>query len=79
MKDVRSHEWFTQVKPNDFEGIVLGKDSIPVTDEALITMMREMRDSTTQVVNNSFLSVSDPNFYNQGSIFIQNNKHNQLT
>ena len=67
------------MKPNDLEGIVIGKDSVPVIDEALITMMRDMRDSTTQVGNNSFLSVTDPNFYNQASIFIQNNKHNQVT
>ena len=76
IKDIRSHEWFNQVKPADLEGIVVGKEPIPVIDEALITMMRDMRDSTTQTSSNTFLSVTDPNFYNQASIFIQNNKHN---
>jgi hypothetical protein len=53
------------------EGIIVGKDHIPVIDEALMTMMRDLKDSTAaQVGNHSFLPVSDPNFYNQASIFI---------
>ncbi len=35
IKDIRAHDWFNQVRPADIEGIVVGKDSIPVIDEAL--------------------------------------------
>jgi len=69
----------SSMKPNNLDGIVLGKDSFPVIDEAVITMMREMRDSITQAGNKSFLSVSDPNFYNLAiKSSFQNNKHNQV-
>jgi hypothetical protein len=47
IKDIRYHEWFNQVKPTDFDGIIVGKDPIPVIDEALITMMRDMREAIT--------------------------------
>jgi hypothetical protein len=47
IKEIRSHEWFNQVKPTDYEGIIVGKDPIPVIDEALITMMRDMRETIT--------------------------------
>ena len=29
------HEWYLQVKPTEMEGIVIGKDRIPVLDEYL--------------------------------------------
>ena len=33
--DIRSHEWYNQVKPNEMEGIVIGKDRVPVIEEFL--------------------------------------------
>ena len=35
VKDIRAHEWYQQAKPADLEGIVIGKDRIPVLDEYL--------------------------------------------
>ena len=33
--DIRQHEWYSQVKPQEMEGIVVGKDRIPVIEEFL--------------------------------------------
>jgi 5'-AMP-activated protein kinase catalytic alpha subunit len=33
--DIRSHEWYNQVKPIEMEGIVIGKDRVPVLEEFL--------------------------------------------
>jgi hypothetical protein len=38
MKDLKQHEWFNQAKQNDLEGIVVGKDKIPVLDDVLAKM-----------------------------------------
>jgi len=35
VKDIRAHEWYSQVKPNEMEGIVIGKDRVPVLEEYL--------------------------------------------
>jgi serine/threonine protein kinase len=35
VKDIRNHEWYLQCKPNEMEGIVIGKDRIPVLEEYL--------------------------------------------
>jgi 5'-AMP-activated protein kinase, catalytic alpha subunit len=42
MKDIKTHEWFNQVKPVEMEGIVVGKDTIPIIDEALTSMIKEV-------------------------------------
>lgn len=41
IKDIRSHDWFNQVKCNDLEGIVVGKDRIPIIDDALNQMIKD--------------------------------------
>ena len=33
--EIRNHEWFNQVKPTDMEGIIIGKDRVPVIEEFL--------------------------------------------
>ena len=33
--EIRAHEWYNQVKPTELEGIVIGKDRVPVIDEFL--------------------------------------------
>jgi hypothetical protein len=38
-------------------------------------MVKEIKDTS----GNAFISPADPNFYNQAVVFIQNNKHNQVT
>ena len=65
MKDIRSHEWFNQIKSVEMEGILIGKENIPIIDEAIQNMIRD-----------SGCSSEDPNFYNQAVVYIQNNKHN---
>jgi 5'-AMP-activated protein kinase, catalytic alpha subunit len=65
MKDIRSHEWFNQIKSVEMEGILVGKENIPIIDEAIQNMIRD-----------SGCSSEDPNFYNQAVVYIQNNKHN---
>lgn len=35
INDIKNHEWFTQVKPHELEGIIIGKDRVPVIEEFL--------------------------------------------
>jgi len=35
MKELKNHEWFNQVKFIESEGIVVGKDKIPIIDEVM--------------------------------------------
>ena len=35
IRDIRGHEWYQQVKATDLEGIVVGRDKIPVIEEVL--------------------------------------------
>jgi 5'-AMP-activated protein kinase catalytic alpha subunit len=35
VNDIRTHEWYTQVKPVEMEGIIIGKDRVPVIEEFL--------------------------------------------
>lgn len=30
IQEIRQHEWFTKVKPNDMEGVIVGIDKIPI-------------------------------------------------
>lgn len=53
MKDIRSHEWFNQVKNVEMDGIVVGKENIPIIDEAIQSMIKD-----------SGVMSEDPNFYN---------------
>lgn len=36
--EIRNHEWFTNSKIESLEGIVVGKDRIPIIDEVLMTL-----------------------------------------
>lgn len=33
--EIRNHEWYNQVKPAEIEGIIIGKDRVPVIEEFL--------------------------------------------
>ena len=33
--EIRNHEWYNQVKPTEMEGIIIGKDRVPVIEEFL--------------------------------------------
>jgi 5'-AMP-activated protein kinase catalytic alpha subunit len=46
IKEIRSHDWFNQVKSADLEGIVVGKDKIPIIDDALNQMIKDNKDFT---------------------------------
>lgn len=35
LAQIRQHEWFNKIKPQELEGIVVGKESIPVISEIL--------------------------------------------
>jgi len=35
IKDIRSHEWYTQIKSTEIDGIIVNKDRIPVLEEYL--------------------------------------------
>lgn len=41
-KDIRSHDWFNQIKPTEMEGIVVGKDNIPIIEDALSSMIKDV-------------------------------------
>ena len=69
VKDIRQHEWYQQVKPAEMEGIVIGKDRIPVLDEYLSKIQACFE--TSGISPNCDLS--------QTVTYIQNNKHNQIT
>jgi hypothetical protein len=60
------------VKAVENEGIVVGRENIPVIEEAVQTMIRDVTLSQQE-------APSDPNFYSQAVVYIQNNKHNQVT
>lgn len=69
IKDIRMHEWFTQVKPHDLEGIVVGRDNIPVIEEALNTLISDITTVSSKMKD-------EPDFHNQAITYIKNNKHN---
>lgn len=39
MKDLKCHEWFNQVKFTETEGIIVGKDKIPVIEEVMTKLV----------------------------------------
>lgn len=42
MKEIKAHDWFNQVKITELlEGIVVGKDRIPIVEEAITKMPQE--------------------------------------
>ena len=67
--DIRGHEWYNQVKPVEMEGIVIGKDRVPVIEEFL-----------SKIQDCFVTSGISPNCnLDQTVTYIQNNKHNQIT
>ena len=70
MTEIKNHEWYSQVKvPEITEGIVIGKDRVPVLEEFL----GKIQDCfvTSGISPNCNLD--------QTVTYIQNNKHNQIT
>jgi hypothetical protein len=33
LNEIRQHDWFTKIKPQELDGVVVGKDKIPVIKE----------------------------------------------
>jgi serine/threonine protein kinase len=58
--EIRHHEWFAKIKPQDLEGIVVGKDRIPI--------IQEIADQLKDHFTGENLAQADT--------FVQNNKHN---
>lgn len=67
--DIRNHEWYSTIKSQDMDGIIIGKDRVPVLEEFL----GKIQDcfATSGITPNCDL--------NQTVTYIQNNKHNQIT
>lgn len=63
ISDIRSHEWYSKVKSVEMDGIIIGKDKIPVLQDALDNLKQYF---TGENLDNS-------------STYVQNNKHNQVT
>lgn len=61
--DIRAHEWYTKIRSVEMDGVIVGKDRIPVIKEFL----EQLRDH-----------FSGENL-EQATTFVQNNKHNQVT
>eukprot|EP00347_Sterkiella_histriomuscorum_P006616 403352090 len=63
IRDLKNHEWFNQIKKKDSQGIIVGKDKVPIVEEILPKLQEQFgEDSITQNI-----------------IYILNNKHNQVT
>jgi 5'-AMP-activated protein kinase catalytic alpha subunit len=58
--EIKNHEWFKQIQPVENEGILVGKDSIPVVEEILPKLLEQFG--------------ADSNL--QNTVHIKNNKHN---
>ena len=55
--DIRSHDWYTKIRSVEMDGVIVGKDRIPVISE-FIDMLKEhfngenLEQATTFVLNN---------------------------
>lgn len=61
--DIRKHDWYTKIHSVEMEGVIIGKDKIPVISE----FVDKLRDHFTG------------DNLEQAATFVQNNKHNQVT
>jgi 5'-AMP-activated protein kinase catalytic alpha subunit len=44
IKDLKAHEWYNQVKPREIEGIIVGKDKIPIIEEVLNKIQEQFKE-----------------------------------
>ena len=61
--DIRSHDWYTKIRSVEMEGVIVGKDKIPVIAEFLEQLKAHFNGENLD----------------NATTFIQNNKHNQVT
>ena len=61
--DIRAHDWYAKIRSVEMEGVIIGKDRIPVITE----FIEQLRDHFTG------------ENLEQATTFVQNNKHNQVT
>lgn len=61
--DIRSHDWYGMIKSVEMEGIMVGKDKIPVIPDQLQELKEHFSGNNLE----------------QAATFVQNNKHNQVT
>lgn len=61
--EVRNHDWYTKIRSVELDGIIIGKDNIPIIEEFLEQLQSHFNGDNLD----------------QANTFIQNNKHNQVT
>lgn len=60
---IRSHDWYSQIKSVELEGIIVGVDKIPIIEEVLKTMREDMKMEDSE----------------NAATHIKMNKHNSIT
>jgi len=60
ISDIRANEWYTKIRSVEMEGIIVGKDRIPVIHDHLESLKAHFSGENLE----------------QASQFVQNNKHN---
>ena len=61
--DIRTHDWYTKIRSVEMEGVIVGKDRIPVVSEFIDVLREHFTGDNLE----------------QATTFVQNNKHNQVT
>jgi len=58
--DIRTHDWYTKIRSVEMEGVIIGRDKIPVIQEFLEQLKTHFTGENLD----------------QATTYIQNNKHN---
>lgn len=61
--DIRNHDWYTKIRSVEMEGIIIGRDRIPVIQDQIDNLAAHFTGDNLE----------------QAQTFVQNNKHNQVT
>lgn len=61
--DIRTHDWYTKIRSVEMEGVIVGKDRIPIIQEFIEALKNHFNGENLE----------------QATTFVQNNKHNQVT
>ena len=61
--DIRTHDWYTKIRGVEMEGVIVGKDRIPVISEFIDVLRDHFSGENLE----------------QATTFVMNNKHNQVT
>lgn len=63
IQDIRGHDWYNKIRSVALDGIVIGKDKIPIIQEQLDDLKQHFQGDNLA----------------QAATFVHNNKHNQVT